>query len=361
MLKNKIEKYIQLSKSFSDNVVIIIVGNAKEITQVEADYNDGTSIISEYYALHKFNQIVETLKMQGFETISYYDEMDFIHDYLTKRIRNNYYKPFIVLNFAQKGLVHGRKSLIPIFCEMNSIVHTNSDPLVCSLVREKYIWYKLLEKVSHICQTWLFDMDIGWLTEPPTTGEKVIAKLENQCSSMGLDSNNVFEYSVESDLFLKQLACKYSSRIVVQKFIEGYEVEFPFCYDGKEAFCLRPQGIMMNNNKYIGDKIIEYETRKNHIYKFYNFDEFDPELSNKISLAVEKIARVMNMQGLGRIDCRINSEKEFYFTDINSNPHLIEIASPAESLRQIGFKNYSDLLHLLIGVTISRHPNQIRQ
>ncbi len=66
------------------------------------------------------------------------------------------------------------------------------------------------------------------------------------------------------------------------------------------------------------------------------------------------------MQGMGRIDCRINSLGEYYFTDINSNPHLIRIASPAEALRQSGFNNYSDLLDLLIGITVIRHPNQIK-
>lgn len=142
MIKNKINNYIRKSKEYSKKVVIAIVGNAKEITKVDEDYTNGTSIVSEYYALQKFNQIVDTLKSEGFETISYYDEMDFIYDVLTHRIRNNYYKPIIVFNFAQKGIVHGRKSLIPLFCEMNSIIHTNSDPMVCSLTREKYFWYK---------------------------------------------------------------------------------------------------------------------------------------------------------------------------------------------------------------------------
>ena len=343
-----------------NNIIIIIVGNAKEITCIDDDFKNGTSIISEYYALHKFNQIVETLKQEGFETISYFDEMDFIHDYLTQRIRNNYYKQFIVLNFAQKGIVHGRKSLIPLFCEMNHIIHTNSDPLTCSLVREKYIWYKILENICPVCKTWLYDPNLGWIGSSPTIDEFVIAKLENQCSSIGLDSSNVFTYSTDVDKKIKDLSDKYNSRVIVQKFIEGYEVEFPFCYNGEEVFCLRPQGIMINNEKYIGKKILEYNTRKNHEYDFYNFDEYKPALSKKISAAVETAAKVMDMQGIGRIDCRINNESEFYFTDVNSNPHLIEIASPAESLRQTGFHNYSDLLHLLIGITITRHPNQIK-
>lgn len=360
MNREKIKEYIRISKSLASKIIVVVVGNAKEITRVDYDFTDGTSIVSEYYALQKFNHIVETLKDEGFETLSYFDEMDFIHDFLTQRIRNNYYKPFVVLNFAQKGLVHGRKSLIPVFCEMNSIIHTNSDPFVCSLVREKYVWYKLLEGIAPVCNTWLYDPQMGWVDNSPSEGKKVIAKLENQCSSIGLDTSNVFNYSQQNDGYIQELAQRYSSRVVVQEFIAGYEVEFPFCYDGTEVYCLRPQGIKINGEHYIGETILAYETRKNHEYEFYNYDELNSELSAKICKSVAKIAKVMNMQGMGRIDCRIAANGDYYFTDINSNPHLIEIASPAEALRQIELNEYSDLLHLVIGITITRHPNQIK-
>ena len=360
MERDLIQKYIDLSKEVANKIIVVVVGNAREITQIKDDFGSGTSVVSEYYALHKFNQIVETLKENGFETLSYYDEMDFIQDYVTQRIRNNYYKPFIVLNFAQKGIVRGRKSLIPLFCEMNGIVHTNSDPFVCSLVREKYIWYKLLQDACPICPTWIFDPKLGWLFDQPCDNEKVIAKLENQCSSMGVSDENVFFYSQEKDGFLKNLSKQYNSRIIVQKFIDGYEVEFPFCFDGEQAFCLKPQGILMNESEYLGNGILNYEVRKNHKYNFYNYDEFDPELAEEISACIVQTAKILDIQGIGRIDCRITSEKKFYITDINSNPHLIEIASPAEALRQSGFKSYADLINLLIGITITRHPNQIK-
>lgn len=358
MRKKYIKDYIDICKANMHNFIIVVIGNAKEITTVNEDYTDGNSIASEYYSLKNFNKIIDTLKKEGFETISYFDEMDFIHDYLTQRIRNNYYKKFIVLNFAQKGLVHGRKSLIPLFCEMNNIIHTNSDPFVCSLVREKYIWYKLLENNLYVCKTWLYDSRFKWIDGQPPTGTTVIAKLENQCSSIGLNSRNVFVYSDDVDIYIKQVSNKYNSRIVVQKFIEGYEVEFPFCYDGNYILHLKPQGIMINKNKHIGKAILEYDTRKNHAYEFYNFDEFKPILTNEIYNSIDKIVKIINIQGIGRIDCRIDEENNFYFTDINSNPHLIEIASPAESLRQMGFDKYADLLNLLIGITITRHPNQ---
>ena len=172
--------------------------------------------------------------------------------------------------------------------------------------------------------------------------------------------NNIFAYSQQIDEELCKLANCYNSRVIVQEFIEGYEVEIPFCNDGENIFCLRPQGIKIDGEPFIGEKILTYDTRRNHAYEFYNFDEYNSELSTHICNSVKQIAQIMNLQGMGRIDCRITKEGKYYFTDINSNPHLIEIASPAESLRQIGFDQYSDLLNLLIGLTIIRHPNQIK-
>lgn len=86
-----IEQYIKLSKNNTDDIVIIVVGNARGITKDFDDFSSGTSVSSEYYALERFRKIVLTLRQEGFEVVPYYDEMDFIYDYLTHRIRNNYY------------------------------------------------------------------------------------------------------------------------------------------------------------------------------------------------------------------------------------------------------------------------------
>ena len=357
MDKDLLMNYIELSKSNIDDLVIVVVGNTKENTKEFSDFTTGTSVVSEYYALDRFRKIVMTFQEAGYEVLSYYDEMDFIHDYLTHRIRNNYYKKMIVFNFAQKGTVHGRKTLVPLFCEMNNIVHTNSDPFITSFVREKYFWYKLLKGLVPVCDTWIFDSKLGWFDGFPPKNELVIAKLENQCSSMGIDDNSVFHYSKNKDEYLYSLAKTYNSRIVVQKFVEGYEVEVPFICTDKEFLCLKPQGICINDNINIGLSYLDYTARGNHLFSFYNFDEEFPDITPAIFSAVEKIARIINIQGMGRIDFRLDKQMNFYVTDINSNPHLIDVASPCEALRKIGLTDYSDLLHLIIGITLSRHPN----
>ena len=357
MVKKIIEDYIQTSKQNIEDLLIVVVGNAREITKDFIDFKEGTSVVSEYYALERFRKIVDTLRSEGFEVIPYYDEMDFIHDYLTHRLRNNYYKKILVFNFAQKGIVHGRKSLVPLFCEMNNIMHSNSDPFVTSFTREKYFWYKLLKGIIPVCDTWIYDNTFKWFDGQPAQGTYVIAKLENQCSSMGMDENSAFVYKSSKDNMLQNLSNTYKSRIIVQKFIEGYEVEVPFFCDNDNFQCLRPQGIAISNDIHLGKHFLDYAARGKHSFSFYNFDDRFPQVTPAILSATERIARVINIQGMGRIDFRLDDNFDFYVTDINSNPHLIEVASPSEALRQLGFSKYSDLMHLIIGVTLNRHPN----
>lgn len=94
---------------------------------------------------------------------------------------------------------------------MNNIIHTNSDPFVTSFTREKYFWYKLLKGIVPVCDTWIYDSSLGWFDGQPTQGDYVIAKLENQCSSMGMDENSDFALDHQKTDMLQKLADTYKA------------------------------------------------------------------------------------------------------------------------------------------------------
>jgi D-alanine-D-alanine ligase len=352
-----IENYIKQGNDNKDDFVIILLGNVKEITSNFSDYDFGTSVISEYYSLEKYKKILFGLRNIGYEVLCYFDEMDFISDYLTGKIRNNYYKKMIVFNFAQKGIVQGRKSLVPAFCDMNEIIHTNSNAFVSSLLREKYFWYKILKDKFKVAKGWLFDPIHKWIEGSPKKGTKVIAKLTNQCSSIGLTMDNIFEIDENSEGKLLGLSSRYSSQLIVQEFISGYEIETPFINDNKNTIVLPAVGISIDRDKCLGEKIIDYNTRKNHNFSSYKFFDRKNRLSSEINKIVANVAKLLSIEGFGRIDFRIDKNDRPYITDINGNPHLIEEASFMVSLGYLGINDYKDLLSLYIGVTISRHPS----
>ena len=121
----------------AEQIKIFLVSNIREKTDNFSDYS-GTSVVSEYLSLNQQELIVESLRNSGFETVCFIDEMDFIKNYITNNYYRNDSKYPIVINTAQKGTAIGRKSLIPAFCDLYGLCHTNSNPYVVSLARNKY-------------------------------------------------------------------------------------------------------------------------------------------------------------------------------------------------------------------------------
>ena len=339
-----------------NNYLVIVVGNVVGLTRDENDFHAGTSITDEYYTLAQFNRISTCLQKIGFDTLCYFDEMDFIHDVLTHRIRNNYPQKFIVLNFAQKGLVRGRKSLVPAFCEMNNILHTNSNAFACSFAREKYYWGLCLRGLHKTPEGWLYDnIADEWVAGEPPKGIKVIAKLCNQSSSIGLESqDSVFIYDDDTKGKAVFLSHKYDQPILVQECISGKEVEVPVFFDGKRAFCLPPSGININNDCMLNDRILTNDLRCHGGFTLFDFAKKFPKDCQEIMKRTVEIVKLFDMQGVCRVDYRIDDLGNAYVIDINCNPHLTETSSVYKGFEYLGMKNYSDVLLSILGLTIKR-------
>ena len=339
-----------------NNYLVIIVGNVVGITPHENDFHADTSITDEYYTLSQFNRISSCLQKIGFDTLCYFDEIDFIHDVLTHRIRNNYPQKFIVLNFAQKGLVRGRKSLVPAFCEMNNILHTNSNAFACSFAREKYYWGLCLRGLQKTPEGWLYDnITDDWVAGEPPKDIKVISKLCNQSSSIGLESqDSVFIYGNDTKEKIISLSHKYDQPVLVQECISGKEVEVPVFFDGKTAFCLPPSGINIKNDCVLEDKILTNDLRCHGGFTLFDFDEKFPNESQEIKKRTIEIVKLLDMQGVCRVDYRIDASGDAYVIDINCNPHLTETSSVYKGFKYLGMEDYSNTLLAILGLTVKR-------
>ena len=177
MLKEYKEIYKEAHNK-AEQIKIFLVSNIREKTDNFSDYS-GTSVVSEYLSLNQQELIVESLRNSGFETVCFIDEMDFIKNYITNNYYRNDSKYPIVINTAQKGTAIGRKSLIPAFCDLYGLCHTNSNPYVVSLARNKYHCNCILKSNGlPTTNDYLYLPNEGWLLDKhPNEGEKVIVKL----------------------------------------------------------------------------------------------------------------------------------------------------------------------------------------
>ncbi len=351
-LKEKINFYINIAQSNVSNYLIIMICNVKNITKSYKDYKRD-SIISEYYSYNQYEEILTSLRKIGFEVICYFDENSFIIDYLSGKL-NHKSKKNLVLNSAQTGTGAGRKSLIPAFCELNNILHTNSDSFISSYTRQKYHWYCYLKEGGFpVAQSWLYCWNYGWYHQQPPEGEKLLLKLNREASSIGLSENNIIIYNSDALTLIDDLSRSYSQPVIIQKFIPGYEVEVPCLVSDQTSISFDPTGIKVGSNRNLGDTILNYNIRGEHLFSFYNFSESNEQLSEKIKIMTESIAIKLSLFGLARIDYRISENNSFFITDISSNPHITKSMTFYYLYKKLGY-SYEDVLLTLLGISIEK-------
>lgn len=341
---DKIKRMIENAKHISMKKEIIMVTSNKEETHNNNDYFD-YSVTSEYFSNEEQSLICKSLENIGFKVTQFYNEEDFIK-FVIKSSRN--LSNYIVLNSAQKGTKIGRKSLIPSLCDLYNIKYIGSNPYIVSLCRDKYRTSCILNKNGiNTPKSWLYDSHHGWINgSPKDFKELLIVKPNYESSSIGIDEKNIGYYD---SIFLNQInkisSC-YRQEVIVEEFIEGYEVETPVI-NYEEPITFFPVGIRLDSNPFMGNKILNYGNRAEDNYTFFNFSNLFPELSNQIINTASEVVKLLSIVGFGRIDFRIKENNTYYITDISTNPHYTEESSYHFLFNQLGF-SYVDLVSCLI-------------
>ena len=336
-----------------EKLLIILVMNVKGVTNNFNDYVQ-SSVISEYYSYSQYEEIYNTIKINDYSVKCYFDENDFISDYESGIIRNNYPQKMLVINSAQKGIGPGRKSLIPAFCQLHNILCASSDPYTVSFARNKFHWYCFLKEMGFpVCPSWYYSKRDGWISKKcPPIGETVIVKVNSESSSIGLTHSNIVEYNSTTDALITEISQKFSQDVIVEKFVSGFEAEVPVLISATECCSLFPAGISVENDKCLGNKILDYDIRGNHKFKHYNFYEINPELAVSLEQLTESIATAIGIKNIGRIDYRIDSMGNAYVTDVATNPHITKSMTFYYEYQELGL-TYADVLDTLIGLTLS--------
>lgn len=348
-----IDDYRKIEFDNRKKILLILVANVDGKTDEYDDY-ESTSVLSEYYTFDEFETISRTYKNLGYEVLSYFSEKEFMHAIINKEITTD--KTILVVNSAQSGTYVGRKSLIPSFCDHCKLMHTGSNAYVVSLCRNKFHTSMIINTyVPHKLNAYLFDAQQKWInSNRPQIGERLIIKLNSESASIGLTKDNIINYNgVGSDNYIADISQKYRQAVVAQPFVSGYEVELPIIVSSQHT-CLLPIGISINEKYFIGDAILDYISRFEHSYNFYNLSEHDQALSIQLQQNSVQVAKILGIEGFCRIDYRINCNKQYYVTDIATNPHITKDSSFAYSFSRLGY-SYDDMLSCLIGCTLARY------
>jgi D-alanine-D-alanine ligase len=302
------------------------------------------------------DEIISAFRGFGFYVEAFFDEIDFIKTVVERGLETIPRKRKLVYNTSQKGTGAARHSLIPAFCKLYNVEYIGANGYVSSLCRHKYHFNTLLNKHhTNLPDAWLYEPNTKWLlSKRPPEGLKVIFKPIYEAASVGVSNSSIFVYSENKDSLLEAHSKTFMQPIVVEEFIEGYEVEVPLMISNGNFYGLGPIGISLKGNKYLGNEILGYETVYDDKFSFYSFNELGEQTKQEILICACESARILEIEDFGRIDFRVTRNGKYYLTDITTNPHIIKHSSCYFAFNEMGF-SHSELLASLAGLAGKRH------
>ena len=330
----RFEKFILENQNEIDNdMTLLIVCNVRNKTKTTLNY-ETFSIDNEFLADDELDEITNMAIKQKIAYRIFYDEKDFITHIFS--ISKDELSKFIIYNSAQNGIGPGRKALIPSVCKYLSLRYTGSDPYRVCLCRDKFATYSILFANGIPVP---FSTIYNGINMPNLPKEKTyIAKPLYESSSLGITNKNIFNGNDIPYTYLKELNKTMQQSILLQEFIDGYELEIPLLVGKKDIFSFPP--VVLHRNRLdlkMGKTILDYECIHE---KNYYFSVLPEKFDKKAVIDTAKnVALLLGLKGLCRVDFRFVNNEEFYVTDVATNPHFIKHSSVNFSFKQFGKKD----------------------
>lgn len=325
---------------------IFLVANAVEHSEKMTYYEIKHASSDEFFNLDEFQEITTALFKTGSYVNIYYTETEFIQDIL-EHSQNMNLKDIIVYNLARDGIKEGKKSLIPSFCDLFSIKYSGSNAFVISLCRNKFSWTSIASNNGILVPKTIY-YNNGLYSESIDVlkGKRVIIKNVFESASIGLDEHSIITCNKnEIAPFLLR-----ETPILIQEFIDGVECEVPFFNFNGKILVLDP--VLINISK---SNIITSEISVNYSYSFdFLNNHIENSVCEKIKKITEKLAFLLGMQTYGRIDFRIDKNKNFYVFDIAATPYTIKHSSFAFLFKKYGL-NYEDIYKIILYASLKKY------
>lgn len=344
MIREQLEELIDLAKRKSNTTYIAIIASTQDHSEKWADY-DLHSVKTSYLARHELEEIIASFREYSAYLEVYTDIEDFLKALYTETLK---IQPTMIFETSSKGIGHGRDALVPALCDLLNYSHLGSDATSCVLCSSKYQWSSILrEHGLSTPESYLFSHNY-WYTEPPV-GKKYILKLNNECASIGLSSNNVMIYDgINLTRKATQLQKDYGQQVIAQEFISGYEVEVPILVNQRFRSVLPPIGLSAGGELYHKERFFDYDTIFTDDYTLYDFSDVMPTTATNLQDAAYRVIDLLDLSGYMRIDFRVREDGKYFVIDINNDPCINSCGSFLKSLELLGI-NSKDIAGILIG------------
>ncbi len=316
---------------------------------------EGKSTIYKDYSAHSIKSFLcdssdieyylNILQNDGAYATAYFNFLDFIKDYLNN---SQYISPNIIFETSPIPSVNKtREQIVPAFLDLLDIKHLGPNGSLNALCNNKYLWNRFFHAHNiPVPETHLFS-GTEWVTLP-NEGKQYILKLNYECTSIGITSNSIFENIKDMTDNARKLYVEYNQPVIAQEFICGHEVETPILANDGHAIPLPSIEIVLNDRLSLDERVLNYECRFNETYTMQRFDVDHPIESRAIEKCINRIAKLCQIDGYMRLDCRVDNKGRIYFFDFNNDPAINKNSSFYAALSSLGCKQ-DDVIRILIG------------
>lgn len=248
---------------------------------------------------------------------------------------------YLVYSTSQLGKDTNRRSYVPLLCEEKGLFLLTCDAYRMGLLMDKSHYFALLNSFSHIPATLTYFGQEYF--ENTISSPYVILKPALECAALGVTR-------VENDNktiipLLSKMNKKYKQKIIIQEYIDGYEISVPVIERKGYYIATPPVWVQFE-----GD-ILDYNKVDGFQYSFLPLPCTDfpyNEIILSICKHAEQIMQFVGAKGLSRVDYRIKNEHEFYVFDIAALPVLADTGTCAQSFKSL-FGNSESMFETIIG------------
>lgn len=337
----KLKEYIDITKHKATELKVAFITSIQNETPTLNDFST-QSISTSYLSRADCNELLNAFRENDIYTELYIDCEEFFKSFYSKNFNCN-----IVFETSPQGIAKGKEALIPSFCDSVGFPHIGPDAASVLRCGNKYQWYCALKNNSlPVPDTYLFTNH--WVNIPPQRG-KFILKLNEECASIGLTQNSVFENDLNHmTAKAEELLKVFNEPLIAQQFISGYEVEVPVLSNKNTTLILPPVGLKYGNKKLLNDTFFNYDLIYDNGYGVYIFEEENITLSEQIREITKNVVDILNLNGFFRIDYRVAADGKPYVIDINNDPTLNIEGSFQCSVNYLGFRKH-ELIAIILG------------
>lgn len=345
MNKNNLNQIISLFEKKKNNYTIWIIANVADTIQNSEDFIQHSDF-SEFFTKAEFSSIASAItELFGYVRI-FYSELEFIK-YVLDNNKEIDLMHTIIYNFTRDGIMEGKKSLVPAFCDLFGLNYIGSNPFVVSLLRNKFVFSKFLASMKiPVPNTSIYNMDSFHDFSEFDEGSPLIAKNVCESASIGMSFDNIIYGWNPKNICTKlnAICTKLDTKqLLIQNYVNGIECETFVINIQGVYFAFPPIALSIHGANILTSKISDLND-----YSFFALsDKFDDKICNNIMKNTERAAKLLNIKNYARFDYRVQANGDFYLFDIAGSPYLTRHSSIAYVFTEIMDLEYNKIFSLL--------------